>query len=280
MKYSRNLFWSRLDITINSENTDEELIETCFLQAQNFENKYSRFIKWNYLYNLNKQKSSQIDWELFSIINLCKKVSDLTGWYFDITIIPFLENIGYGIEDIFMEENIGYKNIEIKDDVIYLKNNISIDLWSVWKWYIIDKIFTILDKKYENFIINFWWDIRVKGKHTIFLEDPLDDKKIIWEIELQDCSIASSSPNKRKTKKGHHLINPFDKNSQNDKLAIFLTHKLSSFSDIFSTALFVTPLDKSLKILSSIKWLEWLIIDSNWEIYKSWNLNCNLYKKW
>jgi len=27
-----------------------------------------------------------------------------------------------------MEENIGYKNIEIKDDVIYLKNNISIDL--------------------------------------------------------------------------------------------------------------------------------------------------------
>ena len=153
MKYSRNLFWSRLDITINSENTDEELIETCFLQAQNFENKYSRFIKWNYLYNLNKKKSSQIDWELFSIINLCKKVSDLTDWYFDITIIPFLENIGYGIEDIFIDENIGYKNIEIKDDIIYLKNEVSIDLWSVWKWYIIDKIFTTLDKKYDNFII-------------------------------------------------------------------------------------------------------------------------------
>lgn len=280
MKYSRNLFWSRLDITINSENLDNELVETCFLQAQNFENKYSRFIKWNYLYNLNKQKSSQIDWELFSILNLTNKVSEITSWYFDITIIPFLENIGYWIEDFFMSENIGYKNIEVKENIIYLKNDVSIDLWSVWKWYIIDKIFTILDKKYNNFIINFWGDIRVKGKHKIYLEDPLDDKKIIWEIELQDCSIASSSPNKRKTTKGHHLINPFDKNSQNDKLAIFLTHKLSSFSDIFSTALFVTPLEKSIKILWSIKWLEWLIIDKSWNIYKSNNFNCKLNNIW
>ncbi|MDD3793503.1 MAG: FAD:protein FMN transferase [Candidatus Gracilibacteria bacterium] len=279
MKYSRNLFGSRLDITINSKNIDEELIETCFLQAQNFENKYSRFIKGNYLYNLNKKKSSQIDGELFSIINLCKKVSDLTDGYFDITIIPFLENIGYGIEDIFIDENIGYKNIEIKDDIIYLKNEVSIDLGSVGKGYIIDKIYTILDKKYDNFIINFGGDIRVKGKHIIYLEDPLNDKNIVGEIELQDCFIASSSPNKRKTKKGHHLINPFEKNSQNDKIAIFLTHKLSSFSDIFSTALFVTPLEKSLNILSSIKGLEGLIIDSNGNIYKSSNLNCNLYKK-
>ena len=111
MKYSRNLFWSRLDITINSENIDTELIENCFLQAQNFENKYSRFIKWNYLYNLNMKKSSQIDWELFSILELCKKVSIITSWYFDITILPFLENIGYWIEEKKLEYNYWYKLI-------------------------------------------------------------------------------------------------------------------------------------------------------------------------
>jgi len=280
MKYSRNLFWSRLDITINSENIDTELIENCFIQAQNFEDKYSRFIKWNYLYNLNMKKSSQIDWELFSILELCKKVSIITSWYFDITILPFLENIGYWIEEKKLEYNYWYKNIEIENNNIYLKNWVSIELWAVGKWYIIDKIYTILDKKFDNYIINFGWDIRLKGKHKIYLEDPFDDKKIIWEIELENCSIASSSPNKRKTKLGHHLINPKNNESQNDKIALFITHKLSSFSDIFSTALFVTPLEESIKILWSIKWLEWLIIDKWWNIYKSNNFNCKLNDIW
>lgn len=280
MKKSRNLFWSRLDITIKSDNKIDDIVEFCFLQAKNFENKYSRFIKWNYLYKLNKEKSSQSSWELFSILELCKKVSDITWWYFDITILPFLENAWYWIDIDLIPENIWYKNIEIINDIIYLKNWVSLDLWSVGKWYIIDKIYNILDKEFSNFIINFGWDIRVKGKHTIYLEDPYDEKKIIWEVEIENLSIASSSPNKRKLKKWHHLINPKNKESQNDKIALFVTHKLSSFSDIFSTALFVTPLEKSIKILWSIKWLEWLIIDKNWWIYKSDNFNCKLNNIW
>ncbi|MDD2908000.1 MAG: FAD:protein FMN transferase [Candidatus Gracilibacteria bacterium] len=276
MKKSRDLFGSRLDITIYSEKINEEIIENCFEEAIKFEKKYSRFIKGNYLYNLNKEKSSQIDGELFSIIELCKKVSDLTNGYFDITILPFLENIGYGIEKEKQDENIGYKNIEIINDYIYLKNGVSIDLGAVGKGYIIDKIYNIISKNYDNFIINFGGDIRVKGKHTIYLEDPLDDKKIIGEIELENISIASSSPNKRKTIKGHHLINPKNKNSQSDKLALFVTHRLSSFSDIFSTALFVTPLEESIKVLGKINGLEGLIIDKNGSIYKSNNFNCKL----
>ncbi|MDD3144827.1 MAG: FAD:protein FMN transferase [Candidatus Gracilibacteria bacterium] len=278
MEYSKNLFGSRLDITIRSDIKVDDIIENCFLQAENFENKYSRFIKGNYLYKLNKEKSSQIDGELFSILELCKKVSELTSGYFDITILPFLENAGYGIENKIIDENIGYKNIEINDNYIFLKNGVSIDLGSVGKGYIIDKIYNILDKSFDEFIINFGGDIRVKGKHIIYLEDPFDDKKIIGEIELENCSIAGSSPNKRKLNKGHHLINPKNKESQNDKIALFVTHKLASFSDIFSTALFVTPLDESLKILGKINGLEGLIIDKDGSIYKSTNFNCKLYQ--
>lgn len=278
MKKSRNLFWSRLDITIKSSKNNDDIIEHCFLQAGNFENKYSRFIKWNYLYNLNKEKSSQIDWELFSILELCKKVSDLTSWYFDITILPFLENAWYWIESEIIDENIWYKNIIIDNNTIFLKNWVSLDLWAVGKWYIMDKIYNILNKNFDEFIINFGWDIRVKGKHIIYLEDPFDDKKIIWEIEIENLSISASSPNKRKLNKWHHLINPKNKESQNDKISLFITHKLASFSDIFSTALYVTPLDESIKILWKINWLEWLIIDKDWSIYKSTNFNCKLYQ--
>lgn len=267
MKYSKDLLWSRLNLIINSENIDENIIKKCFDETEKFEKKYSRFIKWNYLYNLNKNKSSQVSWELLSIIKLANQVSKLTDWYFDITILPFLENIWYWIFEEKMEENYWYENIKIENNTIFLQNNVNIDLGSVWKWYIIDMIYNILNLVYDNFIINFWWDIRVKWKHKIFLEDPLDDKKVIWEIIIENSSIASSAPNKRKTKKWHHLINPINKTD--DKIAIYVTHKLSSFSDIFSTALFVTPMEKTIEILNKTKWLEALIITKKWEIFKT-----------
>lgn len=276
MKYSKELFWSKLQITINSENINIKDIDNCFFETQEFEKKYSRFIKWNYLDKLNTNKSSQVTWELLSIVELSKKVSELTDWYFDITVLPLLENIWYWINNQEMEENIWYKNIEIIWENIFLKNWVSIDFWSVWKWYMVDKIFNILDPIYDNFIIDFGWDIRIKSEEKIYLEDPLDDKKTIWEIILKNQSIASSSPFKRKTNKWNHLINPKNKDEENEKIAIYITHKLSSFSDIFSTALFITPLEKSIKILNSINWLEWMIITKKWEIYKSKWFKCKL----
>ena len=280
MIYSSDFFWSKLNIIIDSKNEKKELIDNCFLETKKFEKKYSRFIKWNYLYNLNKNKSSKIDLELLSILNLCEKVSKLTTWFFDITILPLLENMGYWINNWDLEENIWYENIKINWENLILKNGVSIDIWAVWKWYMIDKLYNMLDSYYDSFIIDFGWDIKVKWKKTIYLEDPMDDKKVIWSIELENLSIASSSWNKRKTSLWHHLINAKNKKPQDDKLAIYLTHKLSSFSDIFSTALFVCPLEKSIDILNKIKWLEWLIISKDWDIYKSKNFNCKLNNVW
>ena len=280
MKYSKNFFWSQLNIIINSNNINNKLLNNFFLKTEKFEKKYSRFIKWNFLYKLNNNKSSFIDQEFLSIINLCYKVSELTNWYFDITILPLLENIGYWIINKKLDENIWYKNIEIFWNKITLKKHVSIDIWSVWKWYMVDKIYNILNEHFENFTINFGWDIKIKWKKNILLENPYDDKKIIWSIELENISISSSAWNKRKTNLWHHLINAKNKKSQNDKIAIYLTHKLSSFSDIFSTALFVCPIKKSIDILNKINWLEWLIISKNWDIYKSSNFNCKLNNLW
>lgn len=89
-------------------------------------------------------------------------------------------------------------------------------------------------------------------------------------------AIASSSGNKRKFSQGHHLMNPKKGESQGDKIAVYVTHKLGVFADIFSTALFVTPLKKSLEILEKTPWLEALIIWSDGKIFKSQGFNCIL----
>jgi thiamine biosynthesis lipoprotein ApbE len=41
--------------------------------------------------------------------------------------------------------------------------------------------------------------------------------------------------------------------SQNNIEIVYITHKLAIFSDIFATALFVSPLEKSIDILASVK---------------------------
>ena len=121
MKYSKDLFWSRLDLEIFEENIQNEIIEKCFETAKVFEEKYSRFIKWNYLSKLNDNKKAAITEEGKSLINLTNRVSELTSWYFDITILPFLENLWYWIEKCKLVENIWYKNIKIIQDEIILE---------------------------------------------------------------------------------------------------------------------------------------------------------------
>lgn len=270
MKFNRELCGSRLEILIHQEWEFLDLIQECFNIWENFEKKYSRFIKWNYLYNLNKNKQANIDEEFLSIIKLCLKVSDITDWYFDITIQPILEELWYWIEEKkYWKYNIWYKNIEINNDKIILKNNVSIDIWSVWKWYIVDKIYNLLSKHIIDFSINFWWDIRINSKEKVKLEDPLDNKKYIGFLNLNNNSLSSSSWNKRIFWTSHHLINPKNKTSENKIQAVYIQHKLTVFSDIFATALYVTPIEKSVEILSSIWWLEWMIIDTDWNIYKS-----------
>lgn len=270
MKFTKELCGSRLEILIDDQWEFSDLIQKCFTIWIDFENKYSRFIKWNYLSELNKNKITQIDEEFLSIIKLCLKVSEITDWYFDITIQPLLENLGYWInKNKNTNYNIWYENIIITDNQIKLKNNVFIDLWSVWKWYIVDKIYNLLDSKINNFSINFWWDIRIKWQKEIKLEDPNNSEKIIWKINLDNSSISSSSWNKRVFWKFHHLIDPKNEISQNNIEIVYITHKLAMFSDIFATALFVSPLEKSIDILASIKWLEWMIITKDWKIYKS-----------
>lgn len=269
MKFTKNLCGSKLEILILSEWEFSDLVQKCFEYWENFEDKYSRFNKNNFLSQLNEKKYSEITPEFYQIISLWLKLSDFSDWYFDISILPFLENKWYWISKEKIPENIWYKNIVLKKYSITLNNNISIDIWALWKWFIVDKIYNILDNKVDSFIINFWWDIRVKWKKEILLEDPLNEWKYIWKTIITHGSIASSNGSKRRFWNSHHLINPKTWESQNEIAWVFVSHKNCSFADSFSTCLFVSPIETSLKILRSIKGLEAMIILNNWVIHKS-----------
>lgn len=274
--YTHECFGSFLSISIESNEDLDSIIRESFLLLDDFESKYSRFIKWNILSKINNEKKWVLPKEIIMLIELAKKISVMTHGYFDITVLPVLENNGYWIEQEILETPLWYKNIECDGTDITLKNNISIEFGSFGKWYALDLLYNSLIKHSHNFTINFGGDIRVAGKKTIQLEDPGDDTKSIGSIEVENGSIASSAWNKRILSKWHHLIDIKSKDSQDDKIAVYVTHKLWVFADIFATALFVCPLKLSLEVLEQTPWLEALIIAADWKIYKSKWYNCTL----
>ncbi len=267
--YSHDCLGSRLDITIESRKDLDSVMTESFLLIDDFENKYSRFIEWNVLSKINREKTWTLPDEIMMLVTLAQKISVMTNGYFDITMLPVLENNGYGIESKKINNAIWYKNIICEKNDITLENDVCIEFGSLGKWYVLDLLYNALRSYSQDFVINFGWDIRVSGEKTIHLEDPNDIKKSIGTIELNNISIASSGWNKRKLSVWHHLINPENKASQEDKIAVFVTHKLWVFADAFATALFVCPLNKSLKILEKTPWLEALIIWADGKIYKS-----------
>lgn len=127
MKFEFESCGSKLKVELFDIDSHPKLVERSKNIAEKFEKKYSRFIPESFLNILNEKKQAPHTPELVSLLGLAKKVSTLTRGYFDITILPFLENSGYGIHAEILEEKYGSKYIEIGEKEVFLKNNVYID---------------------------------------------------------------------------------------------------------------------------------------------------------
>lgn len=89
---------------------------------------YSRFIKENFLWKLNETGKAPLNPELKSLIKLSQKIYQDTDGYFDITLLPLLENAGYGIYKEKLPEILGSKNVILTETEIQLTHGVKIDL--------------------------------------------------------------------------------------------------------------------------------------------------------
>ena len=276
MLYTKEALWTLLRIETSDE-LSRDRIESIFDTVFLFEQRYSRFIKWNFLSKLNASWKAPLDEELRTLLKASNSVFEISFWYFDITLTPLLENLGYGISKTQEKEIFGMEHIEVSDSIVILKNGVQLDFWGIGKGYLIDKIYAQLELECSNFIINFWGDIKVKGSHTLWLEDPLTPWRLLGKLIVENISLCGSSWEKRKFWTSHHLINPKTKKSQEDTLAVFTTHRLAIFADMYATALFVSPLEISLEILEKVEGLEALIVTRSWEMFQSRGFGAQLF---
>lgn len=84
-KYSLDVIGTHLDIYIDT--TEEiSLFESIWNRLQDFEKKYSRFLEWNWLSDLNKTRRWILDRDSRNMIEYALEVAQNTNGYFDPTI--------------------------------------------------------------------------------------------------------------------------------------------------------------------------------------------------
>lgn len=219
-----------------SEPCDEVFLETADMIA-GFENRFSRFIPWNYLDSINQNHWWILDQDALQMLIYTLQIAQQSDGLFDPTILPYLRKIGYSNQtNQNVNQNVGYQNIHLSENQLILQNDIEIEFGWIGKGYIIDRITDLLrEKKYAKFLIDFGGDIWAEGSWQVWLENPHDVSEIIDVITLENCALGASSGTKRRFENSHHIIDPRIGRSNDTNRASFVLATSAMIADVHAT---------------------------------------------
>ena len=295
MKYSRNQFlmWTDIDITIISSINPLQDIYDGFGIFYSLEKEFSRFLEKSDLNLLNNLKELEVSNRFIDVLDLTRQIYLDTEKYFNPLIN--LKNIWYSsdfkewiFKKVEIKQNIDLEKISIIWNFVSLKENQNLDLGWIVKWYWVDLVSNFFKEKgYTDFIINAWWDIYLSWENSpwntpvVAIDNPFNPEDIFSTLEIKDMAISTSGIYKRKWninwKDFHHILNPIKNCNNNDIISISLIADKCYIADSYATACIAMWIEKSLIFLKKHN-IDWIIIWSDWNIYKTngmsnYNLN-------
>ncbi len=191
IRRNKPLLGTFVEITILDDRNDSLLItEKMYRKIEKMELIFSYHNKESELYKINKIGKPIVNLKLSpkmaQLLKIAQKFSKLSDGIFDVTAEPSLLN-----------KNIGcYKNIFINKNILSTNMPIIMNLGGIAKGFIVDVISQkMLKMGLKNFIVNAGGDMYIASDvpQKIFIRDPLDYSKIVNYIEVQNCSIATST---------------------------------------------------------------------------------------
>ncbi len=251
--------------------------------VKEFESNYSRFKDTSLVSKLNNNKViKNFPEELFNMFEYAEKLKILSDGYFNIFVGKTLENFGYDKDYSFKAKAIQSISNDcfelLTKKEIRINEEARIDLGGLGKGWLVDKVAEYLKSKgIKYFYVNAGGDIYATSNFNkainFILENPLDPSEMIGSIDVFNQSIASSSTNRRRwrdqNKEYHHLINPRNNESVNNKVAgVFTLGNNCLKADVASTVIFVSPKDLRDKIKDKLG-VEYLVIFEDGSYFRS-----------
>ncbi|MDQ7023826.1 MAG: FAD:protein FMN transferase [Candidatus Gracilibacteria bacterium] len=151
------------------------------------------------------------------------------------------------------------------------------DFGGIVKGYCVDLVKNyLLEKGYDDFIINAGGDIFVNKTSCIAIDSPFENDDIFALLDLKNKSLSTSGTYKRNwkidKKNYHHILNPNNNENNNEIISISLISDKCYLSDCYATSCIAMGISKSIDFLEKQN-IDGIIIGKDGKIYKIGNLD-------
>ena len=256
--FKKELFGKEIEIIIYDVDIEiaRDIIEEAYKEALRLQKKFNFFDGESELSILNKKRKLKVSDELLKVIKRGLEFSKNTNGKYDIAIGKRILQRKTGLEET---EESSYKDIEINGNDITLKREAMIDLGSIAKGYITDRIADFLKSKgVENFIIDSRGDIIAYGNYEYLVEiqHPRKKNEKFYRIKIKNGAVATSGDynqfygNFEKS----HIIN------SGEIISLTVVANTLEEADVYSTALFVADEEIREKMIKNNKGVKVLMI--------------------
>jgi thiamine biosynthesis lipoprotein len=223
---------------------DQVVLDECAELAKEFQARYSRFEDDSFIGRLNADKLVKNPHpELVAMMRYGMQSASSTDGLFNLTAGAQLARKGYGKEaaDEFKENWL--EDITVRDDLIQLGQDVSIDFGGFGKGWLVDSLHDhLLKSGASQIFVNGGGDIRLTQANSfeIPLMMPGDQSQYFAKVSIQTGSISSSSPLVRAWDEHNHLVDENGESYSGDITQLSIYAPLARDSDMAATACIIS----------------------------------------
>lgn len=162
--------------------------------------------------------------------------------------------------------NIDINDIVLEGNKFLKKSDVKLDLGAITKGYVTEEVGNYLEnKKIDKYLINAGGNVKVgksykDSKYVIGIEDPNDTNKMYKKINIENKSVVTSGDYQRYYEvngiRYNHIINPKTRFPANNVRSVTVICNNSKDADMYSTYLFLLPLEEALDYVNNTDNLE------------------------
>jgi len=303
-------YLSKSDFLLNTvvtitiyDHQEETLIDACFDLISKYEAIYSRTNESSELYALNHRTTPLVSEkklgstyavsnELADILRYAYHYSQLSAGAFDLTVAPITSLWDFQTSNPVLPKQadlrnalsqVDYKKIMLnKNEITLLTNGIQIELGSIAKGYIADRVKEyLIEHGVGSAIINLGGNILCIGAKPdgtpfhIGIQEPYADRnETIAIMNITDLSVVSSGVYERFFELNgvlyHHILNPITGYPyDNDLISVTIISEQSKDGDGLSTCCFALGLEQGLQLIESLPNTYAIFITKDYELHYS-----------
>jgi len=261
----KKLFGGEVEIVIFDveEPLAKDMLESAYDEGLRLQKIFNFYDKESELSKLNKKRQLKVSKQFLEVINTALRFCELTKGEYDISLGKAIIQRKSGHKDISL--CCSYKDIIIKDDTVALAHeDVMIDLGSIAKGYIADKMADYLKSKgVLSGIIDARGDIVIFGdaEQKIDVQHPRNSNKKLKSITLKNLCVATSGDYRQYVLDydHSHILN------KKDVISVTVVAPSLMIADVYASVLFVGDREKIMS-MPQAKTIKAMTVNSNMDI--------------